>query len=131
MYAVCQREINALKKCNSPFIVKLLGEEIITTANNGNEALLLLEYCSGGTLFEIVVARNGNSLPCSQAYRIFNQIIAAVLHLHAHDIPVTHRDLKLENVLFGNDSNIRLCDFGSCVTGRAGTQIHLLPNFKP
>ena len=50
-------------------------------------------------------------------YRIFGQLLLALQPLHDYNPPVVHRDLKLENILFGADENIRLCDFGSCVVG--------------
>lgn len=61
--------------------------------------------------------RNGSLLPASSIYRIFGQLLLAMKSLHEHDPIVVHRDLKLENILFGPDGNVRLCDFGSCVYG--------------
>jgi len=43
--------------------------------------------------------------------------VLALHPLHAYSPPCVHRDLKLENLLFGPDENLRLCDFGSCVVG--------------
>ena len=33
-----------------------------------------------------------------------------------HSIGVTHRDLKIENLLIGSDGNVKICDFGSATT---------------
>lgn len=46
--------------------------------------------------------------------RIFYQACRAVQHMHAQH--VTHRDLKIENLLIGSDGSIKLCDFGSATT---------------
>ena len=38
------------------------------------------------------------------------QLLQAVAYLHDHW--VTHRDLKLSNLLYTNDGKLKLCDFG-------------------
>lgn len=45
-------------------------------------------------------------------------VAVQVAYLHARDPPVTHRDLKFENVLIAADGSLRLCDFGSATTFR-------------
>jgi serine/threonine protein kinase len=42
--------------------------------------------------------------------------IRGIQVLHSMKPPVAHRDLKIENVLMGNDGNYKLIDFGSCTT---------------
>lgn len=48
--------------------------------------------------------------------RIFYQTCRAVQHMHSQNPSITHRDLKIENLLIGADSCIKLCDFGSATT---------------
>lgn len=50
--------------------------------------------------------------------RIFSDICEAVGQLHVKDPPISHRDLKLENLLLHPESgSYKLCDFGSCRAG--------------
>ena len=112
-----KKEISVLENFAGPYIVKYMGAEIITTkVGNHRQALVLLEFCPGGHLLDRLLARNGSFLPMEVIYRIFGQLLMGVGSLHAHNPPTVHRDLKLENVLFGADGNVRLCDFGSCET---------------
>jgi AP2-associated kinase len=62
---------------------------------------MLLTYCPGGHLLERLQRRDGKPLPATNVYRIFGQILSGVKPMHEYNPPVTHRDLKLENVLFG------------------------------
>ena len=94
----------------------MLGATVITK-NNHKQALLLLEFCPGGHLLDRLLARNGSFLPIEIIYRIFGQLVIGVQSMHNHNPPAIHRDLKLENVLFGQDGNVRLCDFGSVEFG--------------
>lgn len=45
------------------------------------------------------------------------QLLVAVAYLHDHW--VTHRDIKMSNLLYTNDGQLKLCDFG-LVGGLAG-----------
>lgn len=45
-----------------------------------------------------------------EARRIFQQIISAIEYAHLHKL--AHRDLKPENLLFDEDNNIKMIDFG-------------------
>jgi serine/threonine protein kinase len=99
--ATVKKEINILQRFKSPYIVELLDSDIHTLKSNQREALLLLSYCPGGHLLDRLNSRNGKLLPPESIYRIFAQITKAVALLHQNNPPVTHRDLKLENVLFG------------------------------
>jgi len=115
-FIIANKEISLLQKFNSPYVVKLLGTDIQTRGHK-REALLLLEYCTGGHLLTLLNKRNSVPLPISESLRLFGQILLALKPMHENSPPWTHRDLKLENVLIAGDGNVRLCDFGSCVEG--------------
>ena len=67
-----------------------------------------MEYVSGGELYNIVERRGRLLEPKAKKY--FQQLVSAVEYSHFHKI--SHRDLKLENILIDNKDNIKLTDFG-------------------
>lgn len=85
---------------------------------DGLEVYILLEYCANGTLFDLIESKCKLGLDGisdeAELYKILNDISNGLRLLHGKS--VAHRDLKLENVLLGADSNWKICDFGSCTT---------------
>ncbi|XP_024026269.1 calcium and calcium/calmodulin-dependent serine/threonine-protein kinase [Morus notabilis] len=72
---------------------------------------LVLEHCSGGELFDRIVAQDRYSE--AEAAAVTRQIAAGLEALHRANI--VHRDLKPENCLFLNgsqDSPLKIMDFG-------------------
>lgn len=69
---------------------------------------LILEYVQGGELFDYLC--NEGRRPVEEALDYFQQIICAVDYCHRFNI--AHRDLKLENILLDQNSNIKVADFG-------------------
>ncbi len=55
-------------------------------------------------------------LPEPEARQIFVQLMAGLEYMHNNG--VIHRDVKLENVLFSEDGNMKLLDFGFSVLCR-------------
>lgn len=82
------------------------------------EYFILMELCSGGSLLSILQKRNGKPIPEKSLLAMFADMCGAIAQLHGLDPPMAHRDLKIENILFGKDGKLRLTDFGSC-TSRA------------
>mmetsp|Transcript_36716 Transcript_36716/g.67315 ORF Transcript_36716/g.67315 Transcript_36716/m.67315 type:complete len:467 (-) Transcript_36716:114-1514(-) len=76
------------------------------------EVLILLEYCPGGHLADFLAKHNG-VLSEAVLLSAFTDVAEAVFCLHSHHPPIQHRDLKLENVLKGQDGFWKVCDFGS------------------
>ncbi|MEX2542475.1 MAG: serine/threonine-protein kinase [Trueperaceae bacterium] len=95
----------------------------------GAGSFLALEYCSGGTLGDLL-AREGR-LPLSQA----RQLIVAVARglEHSHSRQVLHRDVKPANVFLTGDGTAKLGDFGTGMhlgddSGeRVGTAFYMAP----
>ncbi|KAJ9081356.1 hypothetical protein DSO57_1015438 [Entomophthora muscae] len=98
-----KREISVLKSLSHPYIVSLI--EVIETQNYIG---IVLEYASGGELFDHILAHR--YLKEREACRLFAQLICGVDYLHRNKI--IHRDLKLENLLLDRNRNIIITDFG-------------------
>jgi serine/threonine-protein kinase len=77
------------------------------TVDNGTPCIIM-EYVEGITL-EKLIKRQGR-LPESFVWKIFEQIVLAVTHLHSQNI--IHRDLKPGNVKVNRESVAKLLDFG-------------------
>ncbi|ORX45201.1 Pkinase-domain-containing protein [Piromyces finnis] len=111
-------EIHILKKINHPNIVKLY--DVIETSES---YYLILEYISGGDLYDLVTSPDFPKLQINDKKKIFNQITGAVQYLHENNI--SHADLKLENVLIDKDRNIKLTDFNLAYEYNEGEQNNL------
>ena len=92
-----------MKKLKHANIAQLY--EVIETSE---QILMVMEYASGGELFDYIVARG--KLVESTAARFFHQILNATEYIHQFQI--VHRDLKPENLLLDENNNIKLADFG-------------------
>lgn len=108
-------EIMRLLK-NNPYVLSLY--DVFET---DEEIHLITEYCQGGELFDAIQKKGSRRSSFrrgryseSQAARITNQILHALVDLHSHGI--VHRDIKPENILLLNsdesDIQVKLCDFG-------------------
>lgn len=104
------REIQILQSLSHPNIVKLY-ETIDTT----KQLYLVFELIKGRSLYSYLKSKNPRRLDESEARRIFKQVLAGVRYCHSKN--VSHRDIKLENLLLDEQNNIKIIDFGfsSCV----------------
>ncbi|XP_067915809.1 serine/threonine-protein kinase 33-like isoform X2 [Heterodontus francisci] len=110
-----EREIAILKMVNHEHIIKL--EEVYETTK---KVYLVIEFCELGELKRILEEKG--HLSESETKHIISSLASAIFYLHKNDI--THRDLKLENILVkSNDNaddkelklNIKVTDFGLSV----------------
>ncbi|KAJ9602150.1 hypothetical protein H2200_013270 [Cladophialophora chaetospira] len=88
-----KREVDLLRAVQHPSLVHLKAFGNDETAKR---ALLVMNYCPGGDLFE-VATKHREVLSASLVRRIFAELVSAVRYLHQKF--VVHRDIKLENVL--------------------------------
>ncbi|EXJ81169.1 CAMK/CAMKL/GIN4 protein kinase [Capronia epimyces CBS 606.96] len=110
-----EREVVIMKLIEHPNIINLYD-----IWENRGELYLVLEYVSGGELFDYV-SSNG-ALPEEEAARLYRQIIAGLSYCHSFNI--CHRDLKPENILLDAQRNIKLADFGMAALQPDGTWLN-------
>lgn len=84
-----KREIDILQSMSHPCLPQLYAFE-----DNATQALLVMNYCPGGDLFEIA-SQQKDLLNTDVVQRIFAEIVAAVSCLH--QALIVHRDIKLES----------------------------------
>ncbi|KAI7694706.1 Maternal embryonic leucine zipper kinase [Sarcoptes scabiei] len=96
-------EVEALKNLQHDNISKLL--QVIET---DTEIYLVLEYCSGGELFDYLISKK--RLTETEVRVIMKDLFKVLLFIHNRGF--AHRDLKPENILFDKNHKIKLIDFG-------------------
>lgn len=100
------RETEIMKRVKHKYCVSL--EDIYETSNH---LYLVLEYCKGGELFDMICKYN--HFTEHQATKVISQVTNALQYLH--NMGVVHRDIKPENILLlesNPDSIVKLTDFG-------------------
>ncbi|PLW17249.1 hypothetical protein PCANC_11623 [Puccinia coronata f. sp. avenae] len=80
------------------------------------EIFILMEWCPGGGIIDLLNSRLQNRLTESEILKIFSDTVAAVAHMHSQTPILIHRDLKVENILVSSPNLYKLCDFGSTTT---------------
>lgn len=88
-----KREVDILKSVNHPSLVQLKA-----FGSDEKRALLVLDYCPGGDLFEFATSGSRPKSP-GLIRRIFAELVDALRYLHSHYI--VHRDIKLESECSG------------------------------
>ena len=100
-----RREIKLMEKMRSQHIIRLY--EVIDT---GKYVIIVMEYVSGGSLHGYLKAHPNKRLPETEAKRVFKQVVEGIRYCHNRCI--THRDIKLENLLLDEQNNLKIIDFG-------------------
>lgn len=97
-------ELDILRKADHPLIISLF-DYIEDDLNH----YLVLEFVEKGSLLQFL---NDNSrlLPL-QVSELLGQLVCAFDYLH-NELHVAHRDVKVENILFDRNMNVRVIDFG-------------------
>ena len=89
-----KREIKIWKELSKyGNIVELIDYEFAE-----NNAYIVMELCEEGTLKDFVNNHEGNILE-EEALLIFNHVLLGVYAMHSQKPPISHRDLKIENIL--------------------------------
>jgi len=101
-------EIDILSRCDSPYIV---GYFECFIRPQPSEMWIVMEFCEGGSMTDLIEASDGMSLPEECIRAACASIILGLEYLHGV-ANVCHRDIKCANVLLTDDGHVKLADFG-------------------
>lgn len=100
-----KREALIMQSLNHPYTIKLLD-----SIENSKQIHLVMEYAGTTSLHSYLKRRSSRRLDEAEAKRLFQQLVMALEYCHRSEI--THRDIKLENILLDDQNNVKLIDFG-------------------
>lgn len=98
------REAGKLKRLQHPAILPILSAGIYT-----DTPYLVMPYMDHGSLYDRLQSPDDNSWAHQQAITIVTQLGQALTY--AHELQVYHGNLKIQNILFNADDEVRLTDF--------------------
>lgn len=104
-----------MKFPKSKNLVECLGGQLVTLKNGTADVqvmVILMEYCPNGTLFDLLTSREHKGFSEKELIQITQAILTGLKSIH--QVGIYHQDVKIENVLVGEDKAFKLCDFGSC-----------------
>ncbi|CCL98156.1 uncharacterized protein FIBRA_00150 [Fibroporia radiculosa] len=96
-----------------PNIVYLIDAAWHRLSNGTYEVFILMEFCSGGGIIDMMNRRLRERLTEPEILTIFCDVCEGLAAMHALKPPLLHRDLKVENILQSSATLYKLCDFGS------------------
>lgn len=100
-----KREIKILSRLNNPNIVNF-----IDCFSTKNHIYLVMELVRGLSLYELLKKQPDRKIKENNAKTIIKQILKAMVYCHSKC--VTHRDIKLENVIISSNGEVKVIDFG-------------------
>ncbi|KAJ1891557.1 Protein kinase [Kickxella alabastrina] len=98
-------EILVMKESRHANIVNYIESFLINSA----DLWVVMEYMEGGALTDVI---DNNKLDEMQIATVCREVCRGLNHLHKQDI--IHRDIKSDNVLLGEDGQVKITDFGFC-----------------
>lgn len=105
-------EIDILSRCDSTYIVGYFECFVKPAAfNKPGEMWIVMEYCEGGSMTDLIEASAGFVLPEDCVRAVCASIVLGLEYLHGV-ANVCHRDIKCGNVLLTEDGHVKLADFG-------------------
>ena len=126
--AAVQKEVGLLKQLSHRCIVHYIGmlnpkqspaASRATGTSICQQYLLLLEYCAGGSLADLVkqITSRGHTLPEEEVALITEQVLEGLEYLHSKKI--IHRDVKPSNILLTSTGQVKIADFDVSTQVRA------------
>ena len=133
------REMTILKNMNHEGIIKTKefgwDGKIVKPSGRVLDELtyITMEYVDGGLFFDFVQSMGAMG---EDAGRFFlHQLLNSLEYMHNKGI--VHRDLKLENILYDEELNLKICDFGFSehknidkLRDYVGTKTYMAPEIK-
>ncbi len=105
------REAHNLKNYENPRLVKIYGISYRKLLYDTEESLVLY-LVSELKLGDLQMAIMRKTLSFAQKLKISYQIAQGICHLHNHENPLVHADLKPSNILFDESFNAFITDLG-------------------
>ncbi|KAM1202131.1 hypothetical protein ACFX2J_018119 [Malus domestica] len=126
-----RNEVRLLSRVKHRNLVRLVGycEEGSSGAKGGKA--LIYEYVPYGSLLDYFMGRKWRSLTWRQRVNIAIGAAKGIAHLHEGVNPnIIHRDIKLNNILIGDEFEAKVSDFGLVRSGPTGDQSHVSSQIK-
>ncbi|KAF9469769.1 hypothetical protein BDZ94DRAFT_1151605 [Collybia nuda] len=117
MLTEVKKEVDIMRLLKGhPNIVHLIDAAWHKMPNGMYEVFILMEFCPGGGIIDMMNRRLRERLTESEILQIFVDVCEGVAYMHNARPPLLHRDLKVENILQSSPTSFKLCDFGSATT---------------
>jgi len=100
------REARMLAKLNHPALPR-----VTDYFTESNRAFLVMQFIPGPDLAEIVTRKRG-PFPRREVLAWADQVLGALVYLHAPERQIVHRDIKPHNLKVTSTGQIALLDFG-------------------
>ncbi|KAI0713105.1 hypothetical protein C8T65DRAFT_645489 [Cerioporus squamosus] len=114
MLSEVKKEVDIMRILKGhPNIVFLIDAAWHRMANGTYEVFILMEFCPGGGIIDMMNRRLRERLTEAEILTIFVDVCEGLAAMHALKPPILHRDLKVENILQASPTSYKLCDFGS------------------
>ncbi|KAJ7762320.1 hypothetical protein DFH07DRAFT_1059540 [Mycena maculata] len=117
MLTEVKKEVDIMRLLKGhPNIVHLIDAAWHRMPNGMYEVFILMEFCPGGGIIDMMNRRLRERLTEAEILQIFVDVCEGVAYMHNSRPALLHRDLKVENILQSSATSFKLCDFGSATT---------------
>lgn len=92
-------------------------------------AYIVQEYMAGGTLKEYLDDQDGHSISWEECREMFEPVMEGLCHIHTRGI--VHRDISPDNLMFTENGELKLIDFGAATVKEAVDDVKLKEDYAP